>query len=191
MIDFVHPLPQFRCILLDPPWEERGGGKSKRGADRHYPVLKKHEIIQVIYQSGYWSPAPQAHMWMWVTDNFLEDGLFVMKALGFRYVRQAIWPKPSFGLGQYLRGQHEPCLFGVKGRQIPLRTRSESSLFGDGELIKTGVHSLKPDESYKKIESVSPGPRLELFCRNRRPGWWGWGNQLRDTSVQAMIRSAR
>jgi N6-adenosine-specific RNA methylase IME4 len=154
-------------------------------------VLKKHEIIQVIYQSGYWSPAPQAHMWMWVTDNFLEDGLFVMKALGFRYVRQAIWPKPSFGLGQYLRGQHEPCLFGVKGRQIPLRTRSESSLFGDGELIKTGVHSLKPDESYKKIESVSPGPRLELFCRNRRPGWWGWGNQLRDTSVQAMIRSAR
>lgn len=191
MLSLVHPLPRFRTFLLDPPWKESGGGKSKRGADAHYPLLHKHEIIQVVYQSGYWYPADRAHMWMWVTDNFLEDGLFVMKALGFRYVRQAIWPKPHFGLGQYMRGQHEACLFGVKGRQIPLRTRSESSLFGDGKLLKTGIHSKKPDESYEKIELVSPSPRLELFCRHRRPGWYGWGNQLRDPGVQSMLQGGR
>jgi len=189
MFGLVHPLPSFRCILLDPPWEERGGGKSKRGADRHYPLLKKHDIIRVVHQSGYWNPADQAHMWMWVTDNFLKDGLFVMESLGFRYVRQAVWPKPHFVIGQYLRGQHEVCLFGVRGRMMPLRTRGESSLFGDGELIKTGIHSRKPDESYEKIEKVSPGPRLELFCRKRRLGWWAWGNQLRDPSVQAMFQA--
>ena len=172
---------------MDPPWEEKGGGKSKRGADRHYPVLKKHEIIRVIYQSGYWNPAKDCHLWMWVTDNFLEDGLLVMKALGFRYVRQAIWPKPHFGLGQYLRGQHETCLFGVKGRQRSL-VRNESSLFGDGKLIKTGVHSKKPFESYEKIERVSPGPRLEMFCRQRQPYWWGWGNQLSNADIQRMAQ---
>jgi N6-adenosine-specific RNA methylase IME4 len=174
-------LPPFRCILLDPPWPEKGGGKSKRGADRHYGVLKKHDIIRVIYQSGYWSPDDNCHMWMWVTDNYLKDGLFVMEALGFRYVRMAVWPKPSIGLGQYLRGQHESCLFGVKGR-LPSLVRDGSSLFGDGKLIKTGVHSKKPIESYEKIERVSPGPRLELFCRKRRKGWWAWGNQLAQSS---------
>lgn len=187
MIHLIHPIPRFKTVLLDPPWWESGGGKSKRGADRHYPLLKKHDIIRVVYQSGYWSIANQAHMWMWVTDNFLEDGLFVMKALGFRYVRQAVWPKPHIVIGQYLRGQHETCLFGVKGPMMKLRTRSESSLFGDGELLKTGIHSKKPDECYDKIGRVSPGPRLELFCRKRRPGWWAWGNQLKDRNVQSMM----
>ena len=171
---------------MDPPWDEKGGGKSKRGADRHYLTLKKHEIIQVVYQSGYWYPARDCHMWMWVTDNYLEDGMFVMKALGFRYVRMAVWPKPYFGLGQYLRGQHEVCLFGVKGRQRAL-TRDESSLFGDGKLIKTSRHSEKPDESYGKIERVSPGPRLELFARHRRKNWWAWGNEIRHLDVMREI----
>jgi N6-adenosine-specific RNA methylase IME4 len=187
MNSLIYPIPRFQTILMDPPWKERGGGKSKRGADAHYKLLAKHEIIEVVYQSGYWSPAPQSHMWMWVTDNFLKDGLFVMEAMGFRYVRTAVWPKPHFGLGQYLRGQHEICLFGVKGRQIKLRTRSESSLFGDGELIKTGVHSKKPEGAYEKIERVSPGPRVEFFCRKRRPNWWAFGNQMRDPNVQAIL----
>jgi len=171
------PLPRFRCIPMDPPWNERGGGKSKRGADKHYPTLKKHEIIREIYQSGYWYPADDCHLWMWITDNFAKDGFFVMEALGFRYVRMAVWPKPSFGLGRYLRGQHEACLFGVRGK-LPSLTRDEGSLFGDGKLIKTGVHSRKPTESYEKIERISPGPRLEMFSRNRRQGWWAWGNDL-------------
>lgn len=177
-------LPLFRTIYLDPPWNEKGGGKSKRGADKHYPTLKKHEIIEAIYCSGYWNPAPRAHMWMWVTNNFLEDGLFVMKALGFRYVTQAVWPKPSFGIGQYMRGQHEPVLFGVKGQALPIRVRDESTLVGGGELIKTGIHSRKPVEGYEKIERVSYGPRVELFCRKRRKDWWAWGNEIRLEDVQ-------
>ena len=173
----MRPLPPFQTILMDPPWPETGGGKSKRGADRHYKVMKKHDIIRAIYQSGMWNPAKNAHIWMWVTDNYLNDGQFVMEALGFRYKRLAVWPKPHFVLGQYLRGQHEVCLFGVRGRLKSL-VRNESSLFGDGKLIKTGQHSKKPDESYEKIERVSPGPRLEMFARKRREGWWAWGNEL-------------
>lgn len=162
---------------MDPPWNERGGGKSKRGADKHYNTLKKHDIIKEIYQSGFWNPDDNCHMWMWVTDNYLKDGLFVMEALGFRYIRMAVWPKPSIRLGQYLRSQHEPCLFGVKGRLKSL-TKSESSLFGDGKTLQTSSHSEKPLESYAKIERVSPGPKLEMFCRKRHHGWWGWGDEL-------------
>lgn len=185
------PLPKFRCVVMDPNWNERGGGKSKRGADRHYKTAKKHKIIESIYTSGYWNPDESgAHLWMWVTDNFLKDGLFVMEALGFRYVRQAIWPKPSFVLGQYLRGQHEPILFGVMGRLSSL-VRDEGSLIGDGELLKTGVHSRKPVHSFEKIERVSPGPRLEMFARGRRPGWWAWGNEVGIEHARNCCRDRR
>lgn len=156
---------------------ERGSGRVKRGADRHYPLLRSHDIIQVVYQSGCWNPDDNCHLWMWVTDNFLNDGLFVMKAFGFRYVRMAIWPKSKYGLGQYLRGQHEACLFGVMGR-LPSLSRSESSLFGGGVPIPSKKHSKKPLESYEKIERVSPGPRIEMFSRAKRDGWWSWGNEI-------------
>ena len=170
-------IPKFHCIVMDPPWLECGGGRVRRGADRHYRLLAAPDIIRVIYQSGVWNPHDNCHLWMWVTDNHLNDGLFVMKAVGFRYVRMAIWPKAKIGLGQYLRGKHEACLFGVRGR-LPALTKSESSLFGDGRQIASTKHSKKPLESYEKIERVSPGPRLEMFCREARDGWWSWGDQL-------------
>lgn len=173
----------YRCILADPPWYERGGGKYKRGADRHYPIMKTPQIVDTIYRSPLFQPhAEGCHLWLWVTNNFLEDGLFVMKALGFRYVTNAVWAKTSIGLGQYLRGQHEIMLFGIRGR-LPSESRSWSSLVGGG-LVKRTEHSRKPEESYAIIEGVSPGPRAEIFARRERPGWDVWGNQVegRDES---------
>lgn len=70
---------KYRCITLDPPWNERGGGKIKRGADAHYPLLKTPDIVRVILQATVWHPSDNCHLWLWVTDNFLEDGLFVMR----------------------------------------------------------------------------------------------------------------
>jgi len=175
-------MPSWKCILMDPPWNEKGGGRIKRGADRHYPVMKKHDIIRTIHQSGVWTPYENCHLWMWVTNNFLKDGLFVMEALGFRYITNAVWAKDGRpGLGQYMRGKHELILFGVKGR-LGSRVKDESTLIGDG-LVARGCHSEKPKSSYAKIRRISPGPRLEMFARAKCRGFTPWGNEVEDAVV--------
>jgi N6-adenosine-specific RNA methylase IME4 len=161
---------EYRCILADPPWLERGGGKIKRGADRHYPLMHTPEIAKMMFRSGVWAPAADCHLWLWVTNNFLRHGLGLMETLGFRYVTNAVWVKDCMGLGQYLRGQHELLLFGVRGR-LPSQSRSQSTLIR----APRREHSRKPDEAYEVIEAVSPGPRLEMFARTKRPGWDAWG----------------
>lgn len=166
---------RYRCILADPPWAETGGGKIKRGADRHYPVLATPEIIRVMLTAPAWRPAADCHLWLWVTNNFLEHGLLVMRALGFRYVTNVVWAKRRFGLGQYARGQHELMLFGVRGR-LPAIRKTRSLLGGD--LLPRREHSRKPDEQYEAIETVSPGPRVEFFARRPRADWDVWGNEV-------------
>ena len=163
----------YRCIAADPPWNERGGGGvSKRGADRHYPLLSTPEIVRVMLSASAWRPAESCHLWLWVTNNYLDDGLFVMKALGFRYVTNLAWSKPSFGLGFYLRGQHELCLFGTRGATM------RPNFHDAGSVIQAdkAAHSRKPEEFYELIERVSPAPRLEMFARSRRAGWDSFGN---------------
>lgn len=167
------PHDGYRTILADPPWFERGGGRIKRGADRHYPLLKTPDIPRVIMESGVFVPAADAHMYLWVTNNHLKDGLWVLAQLGFRYVTMLTWAKDRMGLGQYYRGQTEHLLFGVQGR-LPALARTESTLI----VAPRRRHSEKPDETFRKIERVSPPPRLELFSRRRRPGWDAWGNEI-------------
>lgn len=194
----VNPrLPKFRCVLMDPPWMERGGGKSKRGADKHYPLMKTPDIIRTVTGCAEWhNVESDAHCWIWATDNFLDDALVVMKACGFRYLRTAVWVKVKkdaaassmlgaaprlenqilqIGLGQYLRGSHELLLLGTRGRaQVPPPERRPPSVI----FAPRTQHSRKPGESYTLIESVSPGPRLELFARRPRKGWTVWGNEV-------------
>jgi N6-adenosine-specific RNA methylase IME4 len=201
----------IRCVAADPPWLERGGGRVKRGADRHYDLMPTEQILLqmaswlgVAWWSG--SPLPECridvvrgcHLWLWVTDNFLLDGLFIMRSLGYRYIRTLQWVKVrdldeqaisdggsldqvlkrllQKGLGQYLRGSHEMVLFGVRGESMvpPTEDRMDSVVFAQ----RTPKHSEKPDEAIQVMERVSPGPRLELYARNRRPGWEAMGNEV-------------
>jgi N6-adenosine-specific RNA methylase IME4 len=81
---------QYQTILADPPWLERGGGQIKRGADRHYQLMPTREIALLPVNA--WA-APNAHCYLWVTNNFLEDGLVVLHAWGFRYVTKIDWFK--------------------------------------------------------------------------------------------------
>lgn len=183
----------YKCVAADPPWKESGGGRIKRGADRHYQLLSPSQIVRVINTSGVWAPDPEGcHLWLWVTDNHLRDGLLVMDALGFRYVRMMCWVKASaisyksgrspkdsfrldrFGLGQYMRGQHELCLFGVAGKTMKPPVNNVRSVV---VAPTTDKHSEKPQAAYDAIERVSPAPRLEMFARAERPGWDVWGPQ--------------
>ncbi|MDD5511842.1 MAG: MT-A70 family methyltransferase [Dehalococcoidales bacterium] len=167
----------YHTILIDPPWLERGGGRIKRGADRHYPLLKTPDIVRVIRESGVFTPAEDCHLYLWTTNNFLQDGLWVVEQLGFRYITTITWAKDRFGLGQYFRGMTEHMLFGVRGRLAAVEK---------GVTLITAPrrkHSQKPGESYELIERVSPPPRLEMFARVRRPEWDTWGNEVLEPSL--------
>ena len=172
---------KYEIIYADPPWNESGGGKIKRGADRHYPLMKTNDIMALNVPS-----AENAHLYLWVTNNFMADGLKVMESWGFNYKTMITWKKDRFGLGQYFRGQTEHCLFGVKG-MIPYKTidgkRQQGTTVFDAPRTK---HSKKPIEMIKLIEKVSDRngfKKLEMFARDKKYGWDNWGNEL-EKSVE-------
>lgn len=169
----------YSTILADPPWPERGGGKIKRGADRHYPLMSVLDIAMLPVQPLI---APDSHLYLWVTNNYLPAGLSVMAAWGFRYVTCITWAKDKIGLGQYFRGQTEHCLFGVRGKpgyQLgPHGNRQQGTTLIQAPRTQ---HSAKPQALRAMIERVSPGPYLELFAREQVKGWDVWGNEVKST----------
>lgn len=175
--------PLWRAAVVDPPWQERGGGG--RGAQEHYPLLTKEGVADVLWTSGLWRPHQYAHLYLWSTNSFLPDAMWLMNYLGFRYVTNLPWVKPSIGLGQYFLGRHELLLFGVRGKGMdPSVYTGRSDLPGvivaDYGRDSRGrrVHSAKPREALELVEARSHGPYAEFFCRGTgRPGWLTWGDQ--------------
>ncbi len=170
---------KYATIYADPPWLERGGGKIKRGADRHYPLMHTKDIAALPVAN---LALPDAHLYLWVTNNFLPDGLRVMAAWDFRYVTMITWSKEgNIGLGQYYRGRTEHCLFGVRGS--PGYKLVDGKRCQGTTLISAprGIHSAKPEAMRQMIERVSPGPFVELFARATYPNWDTWGNQVQST----------
>lgn len=175
---------KYRTVYADPPWAEAGGGKIKRGADRHYPLMKTSDIMNLGIDLSQHVDA-SAHLYLWVTNNFLIDGLKVMQAWGFTYKTNIVWVKDRFGLGQYFRGRHEICLFGVKG-MVPYKTVGGKRMQGETVVSAIrGKHSRKPEEMRSMIERVSTGPYLELFARSKHEGWDAWGDEVEcDVALQ-------
>lgn len=192
--DLFESPKRYGTVLADPPWEERGGGQVKRGADRHYPLMSTASICALPVRE---LALENSHLYLWVTNNFLPAGLQVMAAWGFTYVTNLAWGKVSGltgvtagghikvqqGLGQYFRGAHELLLFGKRG-QPPYRTTAEGKRAQAPSLVlhHRGEHSAKPDVFHRIIERVSAGPYVELFARRPMPGWDVWGNQVESTA---------
>lgn len=170
---------KYKTIYIDPPWPERGGGKIKRGADKHYPLMSINEILELKIQSLVQEDG--AHLYLWVTNNFLLTGLKAMDRWGFRYVTIITWAKDKIGLGQYFRGLSEHLLFGVCGK-LPYRFKENGKRAQGKTLIfspKT-KHSEKPEEFRRMIETVSYPPYLEVFGRNKCIGWDVIGNDVSE-----------
>ncbi len=178
----------FQTLIADPPWLERGGGKIKRGADRHYPLMSTREICLLPVPE--WM-APNAHLYLWATNNFLQDAFVVLAAWQFRYVTMVTWVKDKPGLGQYFRGMTEHLLFGVRGvlpyRQLEngLRAQGRTVMYADdGCPLPSAIeaprtkHSEKPEVFRRIVEQVSHGPYLEMFARRPANNWTVWGNEL-------------
>jgi N6-adenosine-specific RNA methylase IME4 len=185
------PLPQitggFSTVLADPPWRfsNRTGkvAPEHRRLDRYSTmplnVIKAMPVSTVL--------AEKAHLYLWVPNALLPEGIEVMQAWGFRYVSNIIWAKrrkdggpDGRGVGFYFRNVTEILLFGVKGSMRTLAPgRSQVNMIE----TRKREHSRKPDEQYQLIESCSPGAYLELFARYARPGWTAWGDESADTII--------
>ncbi len=130
--------------------------------------------------------ADKAHLYLWVPNALLPDGLRVMAAWGFDYKTNIVWEKvrkdggpDGRGVGFYFRNVTELLLFGTRGRNN--RTLAPGRRQVNFIATRKREHSRKPDEQYALIEACSPGPYLELFARGRRANWIGWGNQATDS----------
>lgn len=179
---------QFGTILADPPWQftnRTGKVAPEHRRLRRYETLSLDCIKEIPVAE---CAAESAHLYLWVPNALLPDGLEVMRAWGFRYKANLVWHKvrkdggsDGRGVGFYFRNVTELLLFGVRGRNVRTREagRRQVNLFES----RKREHSRKPDEQYSIIESCSSGPFLELFARGVRPGWTAWGNQADDGYV--------
>lgn len=159
---------KYKTILADPPWDINQ--KGKRGAIRHYPLMPLDQIKAMPVAD---LSEENAHLYLWIPNGLLPEGLEVVKAWGFTYRSPIYWIKPRMTLGVYVRSASETCLFATRGR-APVKFHAQPNwLFAPLQ-----DHSHKPEEQFAIIERLSDGPYLELFARRRQPGWDVWGNEI-------------
>lgn len=176
---------KFKTILADPPWQFQN--KTGKVAPEHkrlsrYSTLKLEDIKSLPVERA---ADDNAHLYLWVPNALLPQGLAVMEAWGFRYKANIVWQKirkdggpDGRGVGFYFRNVTELLLFGVRGKNV--RTLQPGRTQVNTIATRKREHSRKPDEQYPLITSCSPGPFLEMFARGERPGWSIWGDQAHD-----------
>ncbi|MBZ9843076.1 MT-A70 family methyltransferase [Mesorhizobium sp. CA5] len=173
---------RFHTVLADPPW--RFTNRTGKVAPEHrrlsrYETMTTDDICALPVAELTLQPA---HLYLWVPNALLPDGLTVMRSWGFEYKSNIVWHKvrkdggsDGRGVGFYFRNVTELLLFGVRGKNA--RTEAPGRSQVNYLSSRKREHSRKPDEQYELIESCSKGPYLELFARGTRPKWTYWGNQ--------------
>ncbi|MDE6021089.1 MAG: S-adenosylmethionine-binding protein [Ruminococcus sp.] len=176
---------KYKTIYADPPWQFQN--RTGKVAPEHkrlsrYSTMTLEEIKALPVSE---IADEKSHLYLWVPNALLPEGLEVMKAWGFEYKTNLIWEKvrkdgepDGRGVGFYFRNVTEVLLFGIKGTKNRTLQPGRSQV----NLLRTmkREHSRKPDEFVSLIEACSLGPRLELFARGNREGWDMWGNQADD-----------
>lgn len=178
---------KFRTILADPPWQFQN--RTGKMAPEHkrlnrYKTLSLQEICEIPVS---FASDNQAHLYLWVPNALLLEGLQVMRAWGFEYKTNIVWHKTrkdggpdGRGVGFYFRNTTEIVLFGTRGK---LRTLKPGRTQVNIIRTQKREHSRKPDELYDIIEACSPEQYLELFARGTRSGWKTWGNQAENYDI--------
>lgn len=176
---------RFSTVLADPPWQFKNRTGKMAPEHRRLSRYETMTLEQIKSLPIAFTTASPAHLYLWVPNALLPEGIAVMNAWGFEYKSNLIWHKirkdggsDGRGVGFYFRNVTEMLLFGVKGKNARTLApgRRQVNLFSS----RKREHSRKPDEQYEIIESCSPGPYLELFARGIKSGWSTWGNQANE-----------
>ena len=167
---FVDDGLKFATIYADPPWQYENQG-TRAATSRHYSTMTVDQLCEMPIAE---LAAEQSHLYLWTTNGFLFDSKRVIEAWGFEFKSCFVWVKPQMGIGNYWRLSHEFLLLGTRGGLVvPPSCRVKSWME-----IPRGKHSAKPDAFRHMIEKMSPGPRLEMFCRRAMKGWTVFGDQV-------------
>jgi N6-adenosine-specific RNA methylase IME4 len=179
---------QYGTILADPPWQfanRTGKMAPEHKRLRRYATMTHGDILELpVAQLA----SAQSHLYLWVPNALIREGLEVMKRWGFTYKTNLVWYKvrkdggpDGRGVGFYFRNVTELVLFGVRGG---LRTYAAGRRQTNVLVSRKRGHSRKPDDIYDIIERCSPGPYLELFARFARQGWTQWGDEAPRPGAQ-------
>lgn len=188
--DFTQQLKgcKFSTVLADPPW--RFINRTGKMAPEHrrlsrYGTMDLEEIKALPISSAV---NDTAHLYLWVPNALLPEGIEVMRGWGFNYKTNIVWHKirkdggsDGRGVGFYFRNVTELVLFGIRGKNA--RTLAPGRRQVNLLATQKREHSRKPDQLYPIIEACSTGPYLELFARGTRTGWTAWGNQSEDYDI--------
>lgn len=179
----------YRTIVVDPPWLysqhwkrskqasltgrmfKRGGAGGRysagRGAAANYDCMTLDELADMPINN--WAEK-NAHLYLWTTNAFLEKSFELARVWGFEPKTVLTWCKNQIGMGLYFRNSTEHVIFAVKGSLRCLRRDVRTDFHAP-----RGRHSEKPAAFYDMVETMSPGPYLDVFNRKRRLGWDAWG----------------
>jgi len=182
------PSGPFRCIVADPPWpypegftkQSRTPGKWKDKERRYYLPYDSMTIEQILALPVQDLAARDCRLWLWTTNRYLPAAFGVLAGWGFDYRQALVWHKADGNMGGSVApNSAEFLLVGVRGKPARLcKLKSAVWKFPQGKR-----HSQKPEAFQDMIETVSDGPRLELFARRVRPGWTCWGNEVEANSA--------
>lgn len=162
---------KYRTIVADPPWRYASAA-TKADAAKHYEtqtlgwIMSLGDDVRALAEDD-------AHLWLWTTNAFIEEGYDVVRAWGFRPLTLLTWCKKQPGVGYYLRNNTEHCVLASRGKPLVPDKKVMASWF----IWPRNEHSAKPEAFYDVVEQVSPGPWLEMFSRRARLGWDVWGNE--------------
>lgn len=164
----------YEVIYADPPWQYRHVRTKSRAIENQYPTMNLADICAINVPR-----AEDAVLYMWATAPKLDEAMAVMRAWRFDYRTCMVWDKEIIGMGYWFRGQHELLLVGVNGKfKPPEQSLRISSVYKE----RRGKHSKKPDAIRDYISSWYPDKRkIELFAREKTPGWDVWGNEVENT----------
>lgn len=181
---------RFSTVLADPPW--RFSNRTGKMAPEHkrlsrYSTMELEDIMELPVAQ---IVRPKAHLYLWVPNALILEGLEVMKRWGFTYKTNLVWYKvrkdggpDGRGVGFYFRNVTELVLFGVRGS---MRTLAPGRRQVNIVSTRKREHSRKPDEQYELIERCSPGPYLEMFARFGRENWTQWGDQAPEPPLSLL-----
>ncbi len=183
---------KYKVIVVDPPWNQGKTGKRKVRPNQtttlDYPTLSKEELLKL--PIGQWATKEQSFLWLWATNSkdrntgepILKMSFELMERWGFKFYTMITWNKRTgpcpFGPYQIVT---EHVLFGYKGKAVFNR-----DCLGKMQTFFTEtstIHSAKPDSFYQQLTEYFEGPRLDVFSRQIRDGYDGWGNEYGKLKV--------
>ena len=173
------PEGKYNVIYADPPWEYDVDLAHTRSPENHYPVMSLEEIKNFGEKVKQIS-ADNCVLFMWITAPKLNWMMDVLNSWGFEYKTNLIWDKVKHNMGHYSSVRHEILVIAGKGSAAPKCDGTTIQSIDSVQVIdKTTIHSQKPIEFMEIIEKLYPNSKkIELFARNIREGWEGWGNEL-------------